>query len=193
MGIRRVAELVDKKCTGFARDAFGHVLVILSVAFADIGTGEDDLRTHGLQMKNLFAAHLVGNDQNEFIALQRSDQCQAKPGIASRRLDDRATGFEPAIPLRRLDHRATDAVFDRAARILAFQFQEQPARTGIHAGDLDQRCISDQIEQLLRGHSSFSFRVIHPASSLRTSDTISRSGRATSSGERKFTLAGMVQ
>jgi hypothetical protein len=61
------------------------------------------------------------------------------------------------IALRGLDHGAPDAILYRAARILAFELQEQAARTGIHAGDLDQRRISDQVEQLSRAHCSFSF------------------------------------
>src|SRR3546814_1723724 len=56
MGLRigGVAELVDEDGAGLGRDALCHVLVILGVALADVGAGQDHLGAERAQVKDLF-------------------------------------------------------------------------------------------------------------------------------------------
>jgi hypothetical protein len=43
---------------------------------------------------------------------------------------------------------ATDAVLDRAAGVLRFQFEEQLARAGVEEGNFHQRRLADQGETM---------------------------------------------
>jgi hypothetical protein len=57
-----------------------------------------------------------------------------------------AAGSEAAVAFGGLDHRQADAVLDRAAGVLRFELQEQRARPGVEARDLDQRRVADQFQ-----------------------------------------------
>ena len=149
-----IAELVDVEGAGdLRRQPFGHVLVIFGMALADIGAGHAHLGAQGPQMEDLLLGHLVGDDQDQAIALLRGDEGEAEARIARGRLHQRAAGLQASIALRRLDHRQRDAVLDRAAGILVLQLQEQAAGAGIEAGDLDQGRVADHLQNVLEsGH-----------------------------------------
>ena len=55
--------------------------------------------------------------------------------------------FATAVPFGGFDHGEGAAVLDGAAGILVLELEEQPAGTGVDAGDLDHRGIADQVER----------------------------------------------
>ncbi len=145
--VGRVVELVGEPGAGdLARQARGIVLVVLGMALADVRAGQVDLGAQGFQVQDFFGRHLVGHDQHHAVALDARHQRQAQAGIAGGGLDHGAAGLQAAVVLGLLDHGAADAVLDRAAGVLRFQFQKQLARTGVHARDLHQRGVADQGE-----------------------------------------------
>ena len=87
--VRFIAELVDvERAGGLARDACGHVLVIVRVPLGDVRAGEPHFRTERLQVEDFFLAHLVGHDDEQAIAFLRGDEREAKAGISRCRFDD---------------------------------------------------------------------------------------------------------
>ena len=151
--IGRIFELIDVDRTLGARSEIrGEVLIIIRMTLADIGTRDDDLGTHRTRMQNLFARHLVGDHKDGAIALARADESETKAGVAGRRFDHGAAGFQPALIFGGLDHRPRRTVLDRARRILALEFQKQPARPGIEPCHFDKRRVADEIEN--GGHVS---------------------------------------
>src|SRR5262249_15152352 len=92
------------------------------------------------------AAHLVGNHEDELVALARRDERQAQARVPGGRLDDRAAGLQRPVALGLLDHREPDAVLDGAARVLALELEEQPAWAGIEPRGLDHRRVADERE-----------------------------------------------
>ena len=147
--IVRIAELVDEiRIRGVLCNASCEVLVVLRMALADIGAGDHDLRPHGLEIRDLLAAHLVGNHEDQTIALLLRRQCQAQAGIARRALDQHRTGLEIAAALGLLDHDQTDSVLDRTARVLAFELDEQLAGAGIEVIDSNDRRVANQFEHV---------------------------------------------
>ena len=78
-----IAELVDEVGAGrLARDALGHVLVVLGVALGDVGAGEHHFGAHRLEVEDLLAAHLVRHHQDQPVAFLLRDQGQAEAGVA---------------------------------------------------------------------------------------------------------------
>jgi hypothetical protein len=116
------------------------------MALADIRARDPDLGTQGLEMQNLLLAHLVGDDEDEAIALLRRDKRKAEPGIAGRRLDQGAARADLAVALGRLDQRQADAVLDRAGGILVLELDEERATAGVEARQLHERRVADRIE-----------------------------------------------
>ena len=53
---------------------------------------------------------------------------------------------------------SADAVLDRAARVCRFELEEQPARAGVEARDLDERRLADQVEDARRRHADVLLR-----------------------------------
>ena len=146
--VGRIGELIDiDGARGLGRDALGEVLVIGGMALAHVGAGHHDFGPHRLEMEHLLAAHLVRNDQDEAVALERRDERKAEAGIARGRLHQRAAGPQPAVALERGDHGERRAILDRAARVLSLQLDEQAASSRVEPGDLDQRRIADQLDQ----------------------------------------------
>src|SRR5258706_11782151 len=112
-----------------------------------------DLRTHRSQMEDLLLAHLVRNHQQQAIAFAYCNKRQRETGIAGGSFDERASGCDLALAFRGLDHRKCDAVFDRAAGVLIFEFYEELARSRIQLGELNQWCIPNQIENIGHAHA----------------------------------------
>ena len=149
LGVGGVAELVDvERVVAFVRQPLGQVLVVFRVALGDIGPGQHDLRAHGAQVEDFLLAHLVGDDQDQAVALLPGDQGEPEPGIAGRGLDEGAARLDAAVALGRLDHAECGPVLDRAARILVLQLDEQPARPGIEGTQLDHRGVADGLEHV---------------------------------------------
>ena len=150
--IGRIAELVGPPGAGnFPDQARRNLLVVIGMALVDVGPGQADVGAQGFQVENLLLAHLVRHNQDAAVASEDADQGEAEPGVARRRLDDRTAGLELAGFFCGPDHRERDPVLDRTAGILAFQFEEQAARSGIEAGGFDQRRIADQVEDRRNG------------------------------------------
>lgn len=142
-----IGELVGIEGAGnFGGDLLGHVLVIFGMALADIGAGHAHLGAQSAQMLDLLARHLVGHDEDDAVALGNADLGEAEAGVAGGGLDDGAAALQPAILLGGRDHRQRDAVLDRATGVLALELDEQPALAGIEFGELDHRCLADQVE-----------------------------------------------
>src|SRR5690606_9882365 len=119
--IVRVPELVDEvRAGGLARDALGHVLVVVRVALGHVRAGEHDLRAHRLEVEDLFPAHLVRDHQDQLVALLLRHQGKADAGVAGGAFDQGVAGPDVTALLRGLDHAQADAVLDRAAGVLAF-------------------------------------------------------------------------
>ena len=136
--IGRVGELVGIEGAGQLRgDLLGHVLVIFGMALADVGARHAHLGAQSAQMLDFLARHLVGHDEDDAVALGDADLGEAEPGVAGGGLDNGAATLQPAILLGRSDHRQRDAILDRAAGVLAFELDEQPALAGIEFGKLD--------------------------------------------------------
>ena len=97
-----IAELVDEnRRRRLLGDAPRLVLIIIGMALADVGARQHHLRAHRAQVRNLLAAHLVGNDQDELVALGDGDQREPESGVAGRRFDDDAAGLQLALRARR--------------------------------------------------------------------------------------------
>jgi hypothetical protein len=149
--IGRIAELIDENgARRVGRDASREILIILGVTLADVRTGRDHFGPHGLEVQHLLAAHLVGNDQDQSVALERRHQGKPQTGIAGGRLDQGATGSQLSFALERGDHGERGAILDRATGVLTFQFDKQPAVANFKTRDLDQRRVPDELEHALR-------------------------------------------
>jgi hypothetical protein len=94
------------------------------MALADVGAGGAHFGAQRLQVQHFFGRHLVGHHQQHAVAFQPADQREPEAGVAGGGLDDGAARLEPAVGFGRLDHGQTDAVLDRAAGVLRFQFEE---------------------------------------------------------------------
>ena len=96
LGIVGIAELVDEVRAAALGDRRAEILVVLRMALADVGARQHDFRAHRAQVEDLLLAHLVGQHQDQAIALLRGDQRETEAGVAGGRLDDRAAGLQIA-------------------------------------------------------------------------------------------------
>ena len=90
----------------------------------DVGARQDDFRPHRPQVEDLFLAHLVGQHDDELVALLCRNERQSETGIAGRCLDDRVARLDIPALLGLLDHRNADPVLDRATGVHEFELQE---------------------------------------------------------------------
>ena len=95
-------------------------------------------------MRDFFLRHLVGNDEDDAITFRAGDKREAEAGVARGGFDDRAAGLQMPVALGGFDHRESDAILDRAGRVLVLELHEKLARTGVHPRDLDQRRVADE-------------------------------------------------
>src|SRR3954468_3616555 len=147
--IRLIAELVRVEgARGFARDARGHVLVVLGMALGDVRAGEPHFGAERLQVKDFFLAHLVRHDDEQAIALLRGDERQPKAGVAGGGLDDQRARLDFLLAFGGFDHRECNAVLDGTARVLLLQLQEEAAAAGVEARDLHERSVADEIDDV---------------------------------------------
>ena len=91
--------------------------VVLGVVGGHRGRHHDHLRPVGAQEADLLPRHLVGDREDAAVALERSRDREAHPGVPARPLDDHASRLQGPAPLRRLDDGEADPVLHRAARV----------------------------------------------------------------------------
>ncbi len=76
-----------------------------------------DLRAVRLQHVLLVQADLVRADEDACVPALLGDHGQSHAGVATGRLDDRATGLQQPLLLGSIDHLGRDPVLDRPARV----------------------------------------------------------------------------
>ncbi len=155
--VLHVPVLVGLERTGdVAGQARRHRVVALGRLGRDVRGAEHDLGPVGAQELLLLGRLLVGHHEDAAVALQGGRDRQAVPGVAGRRLDDRAARLEEPRPLGRLDHRQPDAVLDRAAGVEHLELGQDErqsigrAEVADEPGDPDERRAADQIEDRVR-------------------------------------------
>ena len=142
--IRRITKLVDVKATGnFLGEPRGNVLVILGMSARHIRPRDSHFGAERSHVGYLFLRHLVGNHQQDPIALRARYQRETQTSIACRRLNDRAARLQFSLGFRGFDHRQRDSVLDRATWILIFKFQKKLTRAGVELRHFHQWRIAD--------------------------------------------------
>src|SRR5690606_32295992 len=106
------------------------------------------LRAERTQVEDLLLTHLVGQDENQAIALLRRDQRETQSGVPRGRLDDRRSRLELAALLGLFDHRQADAILDRSAGIHRLELHVQLARSGIEPIDPQHRRAADHLDDV---------------------------------------------
>ena len=94
-------------------------------------------------VRYLFLRHLVGNYQQDAIALRARDQRESQTGVACCGLNDCAAGLQFPVGLGCFDHRQRNPVLDGATRVLIFEFEKKPTLAGVELRHLHQRRIAD--------------------------------------------------
>ena len=150
--VGRVGVLVGPERVALGRQALGDRVVALRVLGGDGDRAHDDLGPVGLEQRDLLRSDLVGHHEHAAVAALGSDDGEADPGVAARRLDDRAARLQQPVALGRQDHLQRRAVLGRAAGVRGLHLHGQ------HAGDpLDltdpaephERGVADQVEHRL--------------------------------------------
>jgi lysophospholipase L1-like esterase len=110
----------------------------------------DDFRPERLQHVALVFADLVGADEHAAISLALGNERQADPGVPARRLDDGATGLDPAVLFSCLDHPKSDPVLDRPPGVEVFDFG-QNRRRDVRADPSQphQRGVAHQVDDVV--------------------------------------------
>ena len=147
LGIVGVAELVHIPGAGnLAGQALGHVLVVLGMADAHVGAGHHHPGPQGLQGEDLFLAHLVRHHQHHLVTALGTHQGEGQTGVAGGGLHQGGAGLDQAFLLGGVDHGTGHPVLDGAARILAFQLEEETAGAGVEVGHFHQGGGPDQVQ-----------------------------------------------
>ena len=143
--IGRIAELIDVEGAGnFRGEAGRHILIIFRMTAGDVGARHPHLGAERAHVRDFFLRHLVGDNENAAVAFCAGDQSQAEAGIPGSRLDNGAARLQFSIAFRRFDHRESDAILDRAGRVLVLELEEKLARAGVHPRDFHQRRVADE-------------------------------------------------
>ena len=139
-----------------ARDVAGQArcdrVVALRRFRRHVRRAEHDLGAVGPQDRLLLGRLLVGHHEDAAVALEGGGDRQAVPGVARRRLDDRAARPQQPVALRRLDHREADPVLHRAAGAQHLELGEherlvlEGADAPGQAADPDERRLADEVE-----------------------------------------------
>ena len=102
-GVGCILELLQDDA---ARDAVAQLLCCLDGSGHTVfSTCQPDLGTVGLHEVATFDTHRLRHRQNQFVALDGTDECQPYASVAAGRLDDGGTGFEQALLLGVFYHR----------------------------------------------------------------------------------------
>ena len=152
LGVGRVGELVGQEHVGVARHRAGGVDGLVHAA-----ERLDHLHARAVeaQQRLALAAHALGQEDREVVALGGAAEGERDPGVARARLDDRRPArLDAPLGLGRLDHRDADAVLHRAAGIEGLELavdldveilREEPReadhrRVADVRGDVDRNC-----------------------------------------------------
>ena len=131
-------------------------------AFHSFGArGEHDLCAESLEQVATLDAHRVGHRQDCVVALGTGNPGESDAGVAAGGLDDGGAGLEVAGALGVLDHGEGDAVLDAAAGVEQFEFEGDARLLAFQAGDLQERCVPDEVSQCFVNHDTINIRIIH--------------------------------
>src|ERR1700757_4167016 len=82
-GVGRVRELIHKPCpVRLSRDARGYALIALRMMRRNVGASQTEAGAESPQMRDLLGGHLVRNDDDHPVALDRCHQSQAESRVA---------------------------------------------------------------------------------------------------------------
>ena len=154
VGVIRVVKLIEQ----FAFSALGHFQSQVAgplhpLLFAD----QDKLGAVSAHRGPTLLAHVVGHQQLHPVAFQRGDHRQRNTGVAAGRFDQHVAGLNFAALFRFDDHRQRGAIFHRAGRIIAFEFDPHFAAV-VRSQTLkfDQRGIADGLFECI--HDFYSIK-----------------------------------
>ena len=126
----------------------GHGVVALRRVRVDGRGADDDLGAERPQQGDLLRRHLVGDDADELVALDRGGEREPDAGVPGGRLDDRAPRLELAFRLCGLDHAQPDPVLVRPAGRHVLELREQrAAELGPDVLQANDRRLADEVEQ----------------------------------------------
>ena len=144
--VRRIHELTgDEAVRNFRRQ-----LVRLGnrALHALRAVAEHQLRAIRLHQLAALDAHRLRHDDDDAVTARRRDGSQADAGVARRRLDDDAAGFQRARSLRIVNHPLCDPILHGTGGVEIFQLGEdsgvQPLLL-LDVGQLQQRSVADQL------------------------------------------------
>ena len=154
VGVIRVVKLIEQ----FALSALRHLKSqvagpLHSLLFGD----QNQLGAVGTHRRPALLAHVVRHQQLHMIAFQRGDHRQRNTGVTAGRFDQHVAGLNFAALFRFDDHRQRGAVFYRASRIIAFEFDPNfAAVVRTQTLKLDQRGIADGVFECI--HDFYSIK-----------------------------------
>src|SRR5690606_9663461 len=120
-GVRLVRELPrEDRARALGGDALGGLDRATHTLRAG---GQDELGTVGTQESPALLRHRLGHRQDDLVAARGTHEGERDPGVAARRLDDRPAWGQLAGGLRGVDDRDTDAVLDRARRVVELELR----------------------------------------------------------------------
>ena len=158
LGVVAVGELIEHHATAFG----GHALGKIASSFHAFFLGhQDQLGAIGGHRRLALGAAVVGHDQHHLVAFDRCGHGQGDPGVTGGGFDQRVAGLDLPTQLGAGDHRQRRAVFDRARRVVALEFEQQGiAGFTRHALQADQGRVADAIGDcwVLQGHGVFAIQ-----------------------------------
>ena len=145
LGVGRVGELVGQEDVVVAGRRAGGVdgLVHAAERLDDL-----DLRAVEAQQRLALAAHALGQEDRQVVALGRAAEGQRDAGVAGGRLDDRrAPRLDEPVALGGVEHGHADAVLDRAAGVegLELAVELDVDAVGQQPGEPDHRRVADRV------------------------------------------------
>src|SRR3954452_17217767 len=151
--VRRVAVLVEHDPVGvLVGDPLGDPDRLVGAAG---GRGGHDLDAPHAQQLTPFLRSVLRHHADEPVALELGRHRQGDPGVAGRRLEDRATGPERAVLFGDLDHLQRSAVLDGTGWVLVLELGPQPdVGRGGEPGKADQRSVADRVEGRVEAHEN---------------------------------------
>jgi hypothetical protein len=132
-----VGELIGDVIPGLAAEAVAHLHRFLE---ASLLRHQPDLGTEILHHAAPLDRHVLRHEDHHPVPHLVADHGEGDAGVARRRFDDRVSLLQIAAPLRLLQHEIGDAILDAAARIGAFELDEDIV-------DLHQGGVADRLER----------------------------------------------
>ncbi len=146
--MRRLATLSNwlaPKIAPLLRQPLGHLVVVAGV-LVRLLRDDDHFRAEGAQLLHLGRGLVVGDDDDDAIALGLADDREPDTGVARRALDDGRAGGELATGLGRLDDPEGRAVLHRTARVHELGLGQDFAAGELRqAPEAHQRGVADEM------------------------------------------------